>query len=103
MADGEHGEPTDEIQQPTFNPLAPLDPSVTREADQWFLDQDLEEMRRILAAEREAPWPPSRHRTLGGAAYLRRRALDGEIKYLRDRLNQSEPSEDRKVDDKEDK
>jgi hypothetical protein len=87
----------------SFDPLAPVDPAVTRETDQWFLDQALEEQRRLREAAQRAASRPSRTRVLGSSGNLRRLALQGKIEYLQNRLNQSEVSEveGEVVDDKQ--
>lgn len=73
--------------EPTFDPLAPIDPSLTIEVDVWFLAQAKEEYRQ-LAASVGATSLHSPYRRLGGRSNLRRLALQGEIAGLEARLRQ---------------
>ncbi len=98
------GSETPVFREPTIDPLAPRDPAVTREADQWFLDQALEEQGRLQTAQRASSLL-GRSRMLGSRGNLRQLALRGEIESLRNRLAQSEVPEveGEVVDDKEEK
>ncbi len=77
--------------KPTFDPLAPRAPEDTREVDQWFLNQALDEQQQLRASlERADLRSPTR--ILGGLNHTRGNALRGEIAHLRKRLAQSEHS-----------
>lgn len=89
-----------EVQKPTIDPLAPVDPRVTTESDQWLLDRALEERRAHIQAKRQRS-PGSRGRLLGGASALRSFALRGEIEDLRDRIEQSKTSTEGEVVDED--
>lgn len=75
---------------PTFDPLAPVAPEVTREIDQWFLGQALARKKQLLGA-RAAARLRNNHRILGGRIHRELSELNGEIDYLKGRLAQSEP------------
>lgn len=85
-------ETTGEGPKPTFDPLAPVDPSLTRELDQHLLDEALRQQARLRLIPQI--WPPNPRRILGGMADIKKLTLRGETAYLRDRLRHSEPVAD---------
>ena len=78
------------IRKPSFDPLAPVAPEVTRGIDQWFLAQAISRRKQLLA-NRAVAGLQGNHRILGGRTHQELNALRGEIDYLRGRLGQSEP------------